>query len=91
MKKNVGFISFRLSGTDGVSLETKKWTDIFTRNGFNCYYYGGELDASPEVSFEVPEAHFHHPRIQEIYRECFDNSIRPAGLTAELHKYREIL
>ena len=91
MKKNVGFISFRLSGTDGVSLETKKWADIFTANGFSCYYYGGELDSPPEVSFEVPEAHFQHPKILELYRECFDNSIRPRWLTTELHKYRDIL
>ena len=91
MNKNVGFISFRLSGTDGVSLETKKWADIFTANGFNCYYYGGELDTPEEVSFAVPEAHFQHPRISELYLECFNNSIRPPGLTAELHKYREIL
>jgi mannosylglucosylglycerate synthase len=91
VKKNVGFISFRLSGTDGVSLETKKWADIFNRNGCTCYYFGGELDTPPEVSFEVPEAHFQHPKISELYRECFDQSIRPPALTAELHKYREIL
>lgn len=91
MKKNVGFISFRLSGTDGVSLETRKWAEIFTRNGCNCYYYGGELDAPEEVSFVVPEAHFQHPKIVELYREAFGNAIRPAWLTTELHKYRELL
>jgi glycosyltransferase involved in cell wall biosynthesis len=91
VKKNVGFISFRLSGTDGVSLETKKWADIFTRNNCNCYYYGGELDAPPEVSFEVPEAHFKHPQIHEIYTQSFGQPRRPPELTAEIHKYREIL
>jgi len=76
VKKNVGFISFRLSGTDGVSLETKKWADIFTANGFSCYYYGGELDSPPEVSFEVPEAHFQHPKILELYRPHAPHQVR---------------
>ncbi len=91
MKKNVGFISFRLSGTDGVSLETKKWADIFARSNCNCYYFGGELDSAPEISFEVPEAHFQHPRVHELYRQCFGQAQRPPALTSELHKYREIL
>ena len=26
---NIGFISTRLAGTDGVSLETAKWADVF--------------------------------------------------------------
>ncbi len=29
MQKNVGFVSFRIAGTDGVSLEIGKWADIF--------------------------------------------------------------
>lgn len=91
MKKNIGFISFRLSGTDGVSLETKKWAEVFERNGCNCYYYGGELDTPEDVSFVQQEAHFTYPPIVEMYKECFGNSIRPRGLTTELHRYREIL
>jgi glycosyltransferase involved in cell wall biosynthesis len=91
MKKNIGFISFRLSGTDGVSLETKKWAEVFTRNGCTCHYYGGELDAPPEVSFTVPEAHFQHADIRELYETCFSRSTRPPQLTANLHKFREIL
>ncbi|MFW5738379.1 MAG: glycosyltransferase family 1 protein, partial [Spirochaetota bacterium] len=67
MKKNIGFISFRLSGTDGVSLETKKWAHIFTRNNCTCYYYGGELDAPDDVSHVVPEAHFQHPDVRALY------------------------
>jgi glycosyltransferase involved in cell wall biosynthesis len=90
-EKNVGFVSFRLSGTDGVSLETKKWAEILQRNGFNCYYYGGELDAPEEVSHVVPEAHFKHPEIRELYEQAFGSSTRPRELTSGLHTYREIL
>lgn len=91
MKKNIGFISFRLSGTDGVSLETKKWADIFTRNNCTCYYYGGELDAPDEVSHVVPEAHFQHPEVRTLYEMAFSNAERPRELTAGLHRYRELL
>lgn len=91
MKKNIGFISFRLSGTDGVSLETKKWADVFNRNDCTCYYYGGELDAPDEVSHVVPEAHFQHPEIRELYETAFSYAERPRELTAGLHHYREVI
>ncbi len=42
--KNVGFISTRLAGTDGVSLETKKWADVFESEGYKSFYFAGELD-----------------------------------------------
>jgi len=71
MNKNIGFISFRLSGTDGVSLETKKWAEIFERNNCRCYYFGGELDAPEDHSFVVPEAHFSHPEIRKLYEQAF--------------------
>ena len=38
-KKNVGFISTRIAGTDGVSLETKKWAEVFAKEGFQCYFF----------------------------------------------------
>jgi len=91
VKKNIGFISFRLSGTDGVSLETKKWADVFNRNDCTCYYYGGELDAPDEVSHVVPEAHFQHPEIRELYETAFSYAERPRELTAGLHHYREVI
>jgi mannosylglucosylglycerate synthase len=91
VKKNIGFISFRLSGTDGVSLETKKWADVFNRNDCTCYYYGGELDAPDEVSHVVPEAHFQHPEIRELYETAFSYAERPRELTTGLHHYREVI
>jgi len=91
MNKNIGFISFRLSGTDGVSLETKKWAEIFERNNCRCYYFGGELDAPEDHSFVVPEAHFSHPEIRKLYEQAFSCETRPPELTAGLHKYREII
>ena len=94
LNKNVGFLSFRISGTDGVSLETKKWAEVLERSGFDCYYMAGELDTPPEKSFIVKAAHFNHPdcpELRELYNQCFDNADRPKETTKNLHKYREIL
>ena len=91
MGKNVGFISFRISGTDGVSLETMKWTDILERNGHRCFYLAGELDTPPEQTYVVPETHFMHPEIKYLYNLAFFNTTRPRELTQGLHKYRNLL
>ncbi|MEX2444181.1 MAG: glycosyltransferase family 4 protein [Alkalispirochaeta sp.] len=89
MKKNVGFVSFRIAGTDGVSLETSKWAEILTRNNCNCYYLGGEVDASDEVSMVAPFFHFQEPEVRETYQECFSRKNRPQKLTETLHEHRE--
>ena len=54
--KKVGFISTRIAGTDGVSLEIEKWAEVFEQEGFKCFYFAGELDRPPEQSYLVPEA-----------------------------------
>ncbi len=91
MTKNIGFISFRISGTDGVSLETKKWAAILERMGHKCFYMAGEVDTPPEASYVALEAHFHTPEIKDLYDGCFNNTRRPQALTRKLHLYRERL
>lgn len=82
---NVGFISTRLAGTDGVSLETEKWAEVFESQGFNCYYFAGELDSAPEVSYLAEEAHFMHPDIRYIYEGCFGVIKRDPKVTQRIH------
>jgi mannosylglucosylglycerate synthase len=89
--RRIGFISFRISGTDGVSLETKKWAKVFEEMGGHCFYMAGELDTDPEVSFLAEEAHFRHPEIGKLYGASFNNQFRPVELTEGIHRYREIL
>lgn len=89
MKLNVGFVSFRLAGTDGVSLETMKWVDIFEANGCNCFFLGGELDTPPARSMLVEEMHFQHPETRELYAQCFANTVRPRDLTTAIQRKRE--
>ena len=69
--KNVGFISTRLAGTDGVSLETAKWAKIFKEEGYTDYYMAGELDTPPDRSYLLEEAHFSHPEVKDIYEKLF--------------------
>ncbi|WP_020611520.1 glycosyltransferase family 4 protein [Sediminispirochaeta bajacaliforniensis] len=90
-KRRIGFISFRISGTDGVSLETKKWASVFEEMGHESFFMAGQLDTDPERSFLVEEAHFHHPEIIKLYEQCFSNRKRPQELSTGLHHYREIL
>ncbi len=63
---NIGFVSTRFSGTDGVSLEAQKWADALERLGHECFWFSGLSDRPPESSMVVPEAFFEHPGIQAI-------------------------
>ncbi len=88
---NIGFISTRLAGTDGVSLETRKWAEVFEKEGFNCYYFAGELDYPPERSYLVEEANFQHPDIKDINQNCFGVTLRGRFITQKIHKIKWIL
>ena len=88
---NVGFISTRLAGTDGVSLEAEKWVDVFEQEGFTSYYFAGELDSPPERSHLVEEAHFMHPDVRDIFQNCFGVHKRERGLTKRIYDLKQIL
>lgn len=61
MGKNIGFISTRFAGTDGVSLESAKWAEVLKRDGHQAFWYSGRSDRHPSVSFCIPEAYFGDP------------------------------
>jgi glycosyltransferase involved in cell wall biosynthesis len=88
---NVGLVSTRFAGTDGVSLEAAKWAEVFEKQGCRCYYFAGELDTPPERSYLVEEAHFRHPDILNIYRNCFGVHKRERRITQKIHEYKEKL
>jgi len=90
-KHNAGFISTRFAGTDGVSLETEKWADVFEKEGFDCYYFAGQLDRPPEKSFLVEEAHFRHPEILSIFRSCFGVQKRDRSVTQQIYEVKKKL
>ena len=88
---NVGFISTRFAGTDGVSLETAKWADVFEGVGFSCFYFAGELDQTPECSFLVEEAHFQHSEIKDVFRNCFGVRVRGRFVTQKIYELKRKL
>ena len=87
----IGHISFRLAGSDGVSLESAKLTQILARMGHSSYYFAGELDplstanslieANIEDAILVPEAHFTHPEAIWLTKHAFGvySTDPPAG------------
>lgn len=86
---NVGFVSFRFEGTDGVSLETAKWAQILEEMGHTCFYFSGLSNRPEERSMVVPEAHFRHPEIREMYYRFFREVVRTKEDTTWIHKRRE--
>jgi glycosyltransferase involved in cell wall biosynthesis len=84
--KNAGFVSTRLAGTDGVSLETEKWANVFEKEGFTCFYFAGELDRPPQRSYLVPEAHFTHPDIVDVYHKSFDYTVRDRAVSKKIYQ-----
>ncbi len=69
--RQIGFISTRFAGTDGVSLEAAKWATVLERMGHACFYFCGECDRPPQQSFVVPEAFYRHPTIDAINQAVF--------------------
>ncbi len=80
----VAFVSTRIAGTDGVSLEIEKWANVIEKMGHECHYIAGELDRPADRSVLIEEAHFSHPEIQEINRVAFSCERRPPGLTDKM-------
>jgi len=81
---NVGFVSTRIAGTDGVSLEIEKWDAVLYRNGFRCFYFAGELDRAPQRSFLAEQAHFEHVGVAAITQSLFGVERRPRAITEEV-------
>ncbi len=89
--KRIGFISFRLAGTDGVSLETAKWAAVLEQLNCECFFMAGELDTPPERSFVEKKLHFQDPEIKDVYEKCFSRTVRSASLSSKIHELRHFL
>lgn len=72
-ESRIGFVSTHLAGTDGVSLETIKWSNILTSLGHECFYFVGESDWPEEHTHLVPETHFEHSEIRALTSDLFDS------------------
>ena len=91
MQKNIGFVSTRFAGTDGVSLESSKWADILQQNGHRCFWFAGVLDRIADYSFQVPEAHFQNEQNKWINERVFGQKGRKPPVTQAIHDLRSHL
>ena len=89
--KRVAFISTRIAGTDGVSLEIEKWAAVIERNGIECCYIAGELDRPNSPCGLIEEAHFNHPEIKSISERAFSTELRDPQLTDDITRMTRII
>jgi len=68
---NIGIVSTRIRGLDGVSLETAKWTTVLRRMGHAVFYCAGELDPDSVEGWSVAEMHFLDEDNQYLHRRAF--------------------
>lgn len=86
---NIGFISFRFQGTDGVSLETSKWAEVLEGMGHRCFYFSGLSDRPSDRSMVVEKAHFLDPEIRDYFSSFFSSTKRTREETLWIHSRRE--
>ncbi len=89
--RRVAFVSTRIAGTDGVSLEIAKWAHVLERAGVECYYIAGESDRSADRSAIIEEAHFNHSEVLDITRRAFDSELRTRELTDDIVRLAKII
>lgn len=91
MGLNIGFVSTRFAGTDGVSLESAKWARVLWDHQHTSYWYAGRLDRDPGVSLCVPEAHFGHPENEWINERIWGRTHRDPLVSRRLRDVAEYL
>ena len=70
--RRVAFLSTRIAGTDGVSLEIAKWAHVIERMGVECYYFAGQCDRPPQRTALIDHAHFNDPEVLDVSRRAFE-------------------
>jgi hypothetical protein len=89
--RRIGFISTRFHGTDGVTLEARKWAGILSDMGHSCFWMAGLLDAPPDASHVAPLAFFQHPEVEEVQSHLFGSTTRTREVTRRIMSLKERL
>lgn len=87
----IGFVSTRFAGTDGVSLEALKWSQVLEQDGHSCFWYAGRCDKAPKTSICVPEAFFGHPECEWIAEQVWGKTARSPLATKRIFTLAEYL
>ena len=91
MSKNIGFISTRFAGQDGVSLESAKWAEVLWEDRHISYWYSGQSDRDPDISFVVPEAYFGFPENKWINERIWGTGFRDRFISARIRELADYL
>jgi len=86
----IAFLSTRINGLDGVTLEIKKWATILSEMGHEIFYCAGELDETLQ-GVHIPEIHFQHPMISEINRNVFGQVEKSTQIDRMINEYSCLL
>src|SRR5262245_20637090 len=89
--RRIGFISTRFHGTDGVTLEARKWAYILERLGHRSFWMGGLLDTPPKTSYLAPLAYFGHLEVMTLQAKLFGSTSRARAVTNEIQSLKERL
>ncbi len=89
--KRIGFSSTRFHGTDGVTLEARKWAQLFQGLGHECFWMAGLLDTPSAISHTAPLAFFNHPQVAALQAKLFGVTTRTRAVTDEIQALKEIL
>jgi len=90
MKKTLrfGFIGTRFAGTDGVSLETRKWVRVLEAEGHSCFFFAGKSDWPSERSCLADEADFRNPGIAAVSQGLFEANARSSAISASVYRLK---
>lgn len=88
-RPSFGFVSTRLAGTDGVSLEAKKWAELLRRKGCDVYFMAGKLDTPARQSHLAETAFFDHPEIREVHAAIFGENRRDRTVSVRVQELKE--
>lgn len=85
---HIGFVGTRFAGTDGVSLETRKWVRVLEAEGHECFFFAGESDWPAERSHRVDEADFRHPGISAVSQGLFEANARSSSISSAVYRLK---
>jgi glycosyltransferase involved in cell wall biosynthesis len=89
--ENIGFVSTRFAGTDGVSLEAAKWAEVLWHDKHVSHWYAGVLDREPGLSMCIPEAFFGHSENLWINEQLWGKTRRGRDTSRRIRELSEYL
>ncbi len=85
---NIGFVSTRLAGHDGVTLETAKWAEVLRRQGHQVFYCAGELDPDGPPGMLIPAAHFAAEENLWIRQHTYNTTVAHPDLRPRIERLK---